>query len=348
MDAGLFVIVSLSVIMGLVLVLPFLSRRIEEDLEAFLFIMGIISVSISRLWSWHLLEEAFLSPLKISAAVLVAGLLFHSVRHKIARWTQLAASKLGHRVFFCIVVVVLGLLSSVLTAIIAALILAEIVTVLQYPRHVETKLTIIACFAIGLGAALTPIGEPLSTIAIVKLKGEPHHADFFFLVRLLAKWVVPAILALGLYAAFIHEPKTQETSLAEDKSETRRSVFVRAFKVYLFVFALVLLGTGFTPVVEQYLVRVSPIALYWINMVSAILDNATLVAAEITPVMSALTLKYVLLGLLISGGMLIPGNIPNIICANKLSIRMKDWAFFGVPLGLVLMILIFVLLIVTG
>jgi predicted cation transporter len=74
-------------------------------------------------------------------------------------------------------------------------------------------------------------------------------------------------------------------------------------------------------------------------MVSAILDNATLTAAEISPQMVTQQVRAVLMGLLISGGMLIPGNIPNIIAANKLGIRSRTWARIGVPLGLILMVL---------
>jgi len=44
--------------------------------------------------------------------------------------------------------------------------------------------------------------------------------------------------------------------------------------------------------------------------VSAILDNATLTAAEISPQMHLDQVRAVLMSLLISGGMLIPGNIP--------------------------------------
>jgi predicted cation transporter len=55
-------------------------------------------------------------------------------------------------------------------------------------------------------------------------------------------------------------------------------------------------------------------------------------------------IQFLLLGLLISGGMLIPGNIPNIICANKLSVKSKEWAALGLPLGLFLMVLYFVLI----
>jgi len=52
------------------------------------------------------------------------------------------------------------------------------------------------------------------------------------------------------------------------------------------------------------------------------------------------------MGLLISGGMLIPGNIPNIISAGKLDITSKEWARLGIPLGLVSMGIYFIILFV--
>jgi predicted cation transporter len=51
------------------------------------------------------------------------------------------------------------------------------------------------------------------------------------------------------------------------------------------------------------------------------------------------------MALLIAGGMLIPGNIPNIVAAGRLKINMKEWAVIGVPIGLALMIIYFVVLI---
>ena len=243
----------------------------------------------------------------------------------------------------------LGLLSSFITAIIAALVLAEVTSVLRLPRKTELRLVIVACFAIGLGAVLTPLGEPLSTIAVGKLKGEPYHADFFFLLKLLGKWIIPMVLGLGVLAVLLpNKRETRAASLTEDKPEQIRDIFIRAFKVYLFVLALVFLGTGFTPIVDKYLVRVSPGWLYWINILSAILDNATLTAAEITPAMSEQTIRAALAGLLIAGGMLIPGNIPNIICANKLSIKSREWATFGAPLGLAIMVGFFILLLLVS
>jgi predicted cation transporter len=46
--------------------------------------------------------------------------------------------------------------------------------------------------------------------------------------------------------------------------------------------------------------------------------------------------------------MLIPGNIPNIVAAGRLKISMKEWARLGVPIGIVIMTIFFVILLVSG
>ena len=340
---------GLAVIVVLVFTLPFLIKKVEKQLEAFLFVMGCSAVTIAGLWSWELVYKAIKAPLSITAAVLIAGLLFREVRRQVGKWANTCGERIGFGPLFFIVVVGLGLLSSVITAIIAALVLAEITSALRLPRKVEVRLVIVACFSIGLGAVLTPLGEPLSVIAIEKLRGDPFHADFFFLMRLLGKWIIPMIVGLGLLAAFLPgKRETKETSLVEDKPELTKDIVIRALKVYLFVLALVFLGEGFTPMVNDHLVgKIPPLGLYWINIVSAILDNATLTAAEVTPEMSKEAIQAILAGLLIAGGMLIPGNIPNIICASKLSISSREWAVFGLPLGMIIMTGFFAFLMLT-
>ncbi len=54
--------------------------------------------------------------------------------------------------------------------------------------------------------------------------------------------------------------------------------------------------------------------------------------------------RSALMSLLVSGGMLIPGNIPNIVAAGRLKIGMKEWARYGVPIGLVLLLAYFAVL----
>jgi predicted cation transporter len=338
---------SLCLIFLIVLLGPFLNRRIEGNLEAFLFVMGIASASVSNAWSSHLVKEGFIAPIEITLAVLGAGLLFHYLRTFLDKEVRrlLVTLPLPAAVFSGIAI--LGLLSSVISAIIAALLLIEFINLLGLHRRAEVHLTIIACFAIGLGAALTPLGEPLSTIAVSKLGGAPHHATFFYLLRLLGPYVVAAVLLLGVAGIFLVRisPKDLEESLSGEAEEGGLGgVFMRAFKVYVFVMALIFLGAGFKPLIDMYLVNVSSIVLFWLNIVSAILDNATLTAAEIGPSLTEIQIKSALLGLLIAGGMLIPGNIPNIIAAHALKIKSTEWAALGVPLGLVMMMITMFLL----
>src|SRR3990167_2530750 len=333
---------GLCAILATVLVLPFASKKIEHNLEVFLFVMGIAAALIAKQMSGHLIEEALLEPIPITLAVLAFGLLFKWGRTFLDQFIQAALKKVSIPVFVFFLTLILGMASSIITAIIAALVLVEVISMLQLDKKHETDLVIIACFAIGIGAVLTPIGEPLSTIAIAKLRGEPHNADFWFLFKHLIKYVAPVVFIMALGAAFLHGHKVKNNeSLTEDKPESLLGVLIRALKVYVFVMALVLLGSGFRPVIDAYVVRLPSWALYWINTVSAVLDNATITAAELSPQMDLEHIKAVLMGLLFAGGMLIPGNIPNIISAGKLHITSKDWAKLGIPLGLVIMLVYF-------
>lgn len=340
---------GLVAIVGAVLTTPFISHKVEKQLEAFLFVMGVLAVTISGLWSSHLVVDALLDPIRLKhpivEAVLVAGLLFRAFRDRIREHVMGIERRVGQKVFLFFLVVLLGLLSSMITAIIASLVLAEVITGLRLDKKMEARLVIVTCFAIGLGAVLTPVGEPLATIAITKLAGEPYHAGFWFLFQKLALLIIPGVALLGIVAMLLRGKEVSPAqSITEDKEESVLDVGVRAGKVYVFVMALVLLGTGFQPLIDAYVIKLPTVALYWINMISAVLDNATLTAAELSPKMHLSQIQSVLMGLLISGGMLIPGNIPNIICANKLSIKSRQWATFGVPLGLALMAGYFIVL----
>jgi predicted cation transporter len=334
------IVIGLLLIFAVVLVGPFLNKKIESNLEAFLFVMGVASATFSKAWSSEVIHEGFVAPINITLAVLIAGVLFHYLRKYLDHVMRRVLITVPLSVIVFSGIVLLGLLSSVISAIIAALLLVELITVLPLHRHAEVNLTIIACFAIGLGAALTPLGEPLSTIVVSKLGGEPYHAGFYYLFKLLAAYVFPVVVALGVVGIFFVRQIAEDTEVslaAEEEEEKLGEVFVRAGKVYIFVMALIFLGAGFKPLIDTYLLKLPSQILFWVNMVSAILDNATLAAAEIGPSLSEAQIKSALLGLLISGGMLIPGNIPNIIAAHALHITSTEWARLGVPLGLIIM-----------
>jgi len=341
-------------IVALVLVLPLSVPLVEKNLEAFLFFMGVLAVSFSHawgpdpVWSASLVSEALKDPLLITAAVLVFGLAVFAFRAPLTAFIVRVERKLGSKLFCFALVTLLGLLSSVITAVIAAILLVEVVSSLELSKEYELKLVVLACFSIGLGAALTPAGEPLSTICIAKLKGEPYNAGFFFLLEHLGKFIIPGVLGLGIIGAFI-EPSVKavgpDEGLKELVNETVKDLLARSLKVYIFIAALVLLGAGFKPLIDKYVVKLSVAVLYWLNSVSAVVDNATLAAAEISPKMTLFQVRAVLLGLLVAGGMLIPGNIPNIISAGRLGIKSRQWAKIGIPLGLTIMAVYFVLLI---
>jgi predicted cation transporter len=324
------------------LLLPFLVHKIEEQLEAFLFILGVAAVSITGVWSAHLALEAAVEPVNISLAVLIMGLLFRFLRKQINTFIEAVERKTGLKpAIFCFILA-LSLLSSVITAIIAALVLCEIVVTLKLSRRDTVWVIIMGCFAIGLGAVLTPLGEPLSTIVTSKLAGEPHNADFFYLMRLLWFFVLPGVLFFALAATHIKD--AQNTIEVHLEYESVRQIIIRAAKVFLFVAALVLFGKGLTPLAEITIMRLPAWALYWANSISAILDNATLAAAEIVPAMTNKQIEFVLIALIVSGGFLIPGNIPNIICASKFKIKSKEWAKAALPLGAAVMLVYFIIL----
>ncbi|HLT56254.1 MAG TPA: DUF1646 family protein [Bacillota bacterium] len=335
-------IIGLLIILLLVLFLPFTVKKVEHNLEYFLFIMGILAALVSGVFNMELLMHALQDPIKITLAVLIAGLLFKWFQTQLGNAIDAVSHKMPFPLFVALVVIVLGFISSIITAIIAALVLVLIVSNLRLARRDELLLIIIACYSIGMGAALTPIGEPLSTITVSKL-GE----DFFYLVELVGAYIIPSVIILGIFAAFVVKRRKGTGEKVEQEEESYQEIIIRSVKIYLFVFGLTMLGAGFEPLINAYLLDLDPKILYWINMISAVLDNATLAAAEISPAMSTATIEAILLGLIISGGMLIPGNIPNIIAAGKLNITSKEWAKFGFPFGLVLMIIVFVILLIT-
>nr|WP_295973108.1 DUF1646 family protein [uncultured Bacillus sp.] len=333
-------IFGLTIILILVLFLPFTVKKVEHNLEVFLFIMGIAAASISGMMNIQLIEKALVDPINITIAVLMAGLICKWAQAPLEKFILAMCRILSPRIFLALTIIILGLASSIITAIIAAIVLVIIINVLPLDRRSEVRFTVLACFSIGLGAALTPIGEPLSTITISKL-----NEEFFYLIDLIGWEVITSVVILGLLSMFFVKPHESMHGLDADKdTESYIEILFRSAKIYLFVMGLTFLGHGFEPLIEKYILGLSPLLLYWINMISAVLDNATLAAAEISPSMNTDMIRAILLGLLISGGMLIPGNIPNIIAAGKLNITSKEWARFGVPVGLVTMTVYFIVL----
>lgn len=352
------VLIGLGTILVLVLVLPFVSKKVEENLEPFFLGMGVLGLIIN--YATGILREHYLLvsilktaaktpvsiaglPIGITQVVFLAGLLFYYYNRKLKEVVDGLVERIGLPAFAFAVTLILGLLSSLMSVIVAAVILAETAALLRVDRRSRLEFVVIASFSLGIGAALTPVGEPLSTIAVSKL-----GAPFDYLLRLLGAYVIPTIVALSVYAWYrMRKAKASEEEGAV-YAESLRNVILRAVRVYVFVAALEMLGSSLIPLTVWYFSRMESWMLYWVNTISAVVDNATLTAAEISPLMTPEQIRSALMSLLISGGMLIPGNIPNIVAAGRLKISMKEWAAIGVPIGAVLLIALFVVLHVLG
>ena len=349
----LYIVLGLCLVILLVLLLPFISKRVEENLELFFLVMGACAVTVSGLWSWEMVFEALKAPVVIGSVpvgifqvVLVFGLLIHFYNRQFCRGILTIASKLGWRWFTFLLILTLGLLCSLVSIIVAAVLLSEVIAALPLLKREKIKFAVVACFALGLGAVLTPVGEPLSTIMVAKLSGPPFHADFIWPLKVFGLYIIPGVFIISLFGAFYIGRGTdlKHFSHEVEYSEKFITVILRAVRVFFFVAALVLLGEGMKPLIIWYVVHVPSWMLYWINMVSAVLDNATLTAMEIGPTMQLSQITGIIMGLLIAGGMLIPGNIPNIVAAGRLKISMKEWAVIGVPIGLFIMAAYFLIL----
>ncbi|ORX22457.1 cation transporter [Thermoanaerobacterium sp. PSU-2] len=341
----------LFAILLIILTVPFFVKAIEDNIEYFLFVMGIIAVTVSGAMSLDLLSHILKNHLLyiITAAVFISGFLFETFKNKIKEFVKSILKHMSLKIFVFMLIVVLGLTSSIITAIVASLVLVEIVHILPIYHKDKVVITVIACLSIGLGAALTPVGEPLSTLVISALK-----KDFFYLLRTVGIYIVPTIFVMGILGAFYvnrftdnAKPKKEEEYFKEEEMEIRqieniKFIVIRSIKIFIFLLALELLSAGFKPLVDNYVMHMNVRLLYWVNMISAVLDNATLAAAEISPAMDPEHIRAILMGLLISGGMLIPGNIPNIISAGKLEIKSKEWAKIGIPISMAVLVVCYI------
>lgn len=333
---------ALGILLLAVLLGPLLIGPIERNIELFFLVAGAFASACTGQWGWPLLRAALTEPLALTTAVLAFGVMARFLRPVLELYFQRMLGAIAPRWICFGLIVTLGLLASVITAVIAALILVEAVALLKLARSIEIKVVVLACFAIGLGAALTPAGGPLSALAIAALK-----TDFWYLARLLGQWIVVGILVVAGIGLFL--PDGSGNSLVADTHfDSWSEILVRTLMVYLFVAGLIGLSWALRPIAEPYVSHLPQWALYWLNSISAVVDNATLTAVEFGPTLKPSQQRSILMGLLISGGMLVPGNIPNIIAAGRLKISSREWARVGLAVGLPLMLAYFAVLSLIG
>ena len=337
--------ILLAIVALHLLVMPLTVRWVESHLELFLLAVGAAAVTVSNGWSGELIRKTLSAPVYVSFIVVVVSVIFNNYSRYIFRVLFAFFRALEPRYSFALLVFLLGMASSLVSVTVAALVLAEVLQVVNLEHDTSVKITVFACYAIGLGAVLTPLAEPMGLVINSALSGPPYHADFFFLMRHFFWWIAPAICGLAVAAGYVarHAGTTMQMHIREDK-ENYSSILRRTLHIYMFVAALTLISAGLRPLAQSTITHLGGKVLFLANAVSVIIDNATLAAIEILPTISPTDLTYMVIGLAAFGSMLVQGNLPNIVAAEKLGIKSREWARVAVPTGLVLMSAYFVLL----
>ena len=338
MEISLVTKILLAVIVLNLLVWPLVSKWVENHLEIFLLLIGVSAVTVSGGWNKDFIYQTLNAPVNVAFIVLVVSVIFNYYSRYIFRILFILFKYLEPRYSFAVLVFLLGLTSSVFSVTVAALVLAEVLQVVNLERDQTIKVTVYACYAIGLGAILLPLAEPLGLIIHNQLSTGPHEADFFFILRHFFWWIVPGLALLSWAAGYtVRNANTQvQLHIREDK-EDYKSMLRRTWHIYVFVAALHLISTGLRPFAQSTIAHLSGKILFWANSASVVIDNATLAAIEVTPTVTLPNLMYMIIGLAAFGSMLVQGNLPNIVAAEKLGIKSREWARVAVPAGLVLM-----------
>jgi len=325
-------------ILVLLLIGPIAVHWIERNIDLYIVVLGIVATLLGRGFDLPLVERALGEPVAITIAVIAAGILFGFMRDPLDRLFSLVRRRIDPPVLAALSVFIVGALSSLITAIVAAVVLVEVTALLRLANRRRRKFVVAGCFAIGLGSALTPLGGPLSTLAASAL-----DLPFLGLFTLLAPWVIPGIAASAIIAGFFARSDDDSAPAQAQLEESPLAAIMQGARIYAFIAGLVLVSHAYAPLAGRFVPMLSADALFWMNTTSALLDNATLVAIEFHP-MAVARAREAILALLISGGMLIPGNIPNIVTAGALRIGSGAWARVGAPMGLAMLGIYFALL----
>ncbi len=330
-----------TLVIVVVLLGPVFIGAIERNVELFFLVVGVLTACLMGRFSTALIWAALRQPLSFTLAVLVFGAGFRFLRDYLDRLFASAVQVLDLRAACFWLTIILGFLSAFITPVVSALVFVEAISALRLERSTETAVTVFACFAIGLGAGLTPVGMPGFAVVLHAL-----HADFWYLARLLGPLVAVGVALTATPVLFLRfaSKEMHATLVIQPRDSWRVVLLDRPGKVYVFIAGLVALSEGLRPAVGAYIARLPSGSLFWLNTISAVVNNSTLAAVEIGPTLSLNQQRAALLGLLISGGILVPGNIANVVAASRLGITSREWAAIGVGTGIALLVLCFVVL----
>lgn len=328
-----------TLVIAIVLLGPVFTGAIERNVEVFFLLVGLVTACIMGQLNTTLVWAALSEPLSFTLAVLAFGATFRLLRDYLDQLFSRVIQMLDPRIVCFCLLIVLGFLAGFITPVVSALVFVEAISLLRCDRWVEIAATVFACFAIGFGAGLTPLGMPGIAVVLRSL-----HAGFWYLAHLLGPFIVAGVILAALPTLFLPFASSRPIDVAEEKDSWNLVLLIRPGKVYIFIAGLIALSDGLRPLVDAYIHRLPNGLLFWMNTISAVVNNSTLAAVEIGPSLSMNQQRAAFLGLLISGGALVTGNIPNIVAASRLGITSREWAAIGLGTGALFLLLCFAVL----
>ena len=119
----------LAVLLG-----PILIKPIERNVEIFFLVAGTIIAAVTGQLSSALVRSALREPIELTLAVLVFGIVFRLLRARLDRPLSAATRRFGQWSLCFALTIVLGLLAGFITAVVAALVFAEAISLLKMDR----------------------------------------------------------------------------------------------------------------------------------------------------------------------------------------------------------------------
>ncbi len=332
-------LVFTMLVIAVVLLGPVLVEAIDRNVEVFFLLAGVLTACVMGQFNTAMVGDALSEPLPFTLAVFFFGAVFRLLRDYFDRLLTFLIRLLDPPLLCFSLSIVLGFLAALITPVVSALMLVEAISLLHCNRRAEIAATVFGCFAIGFGAGLTPLGMPGISVLLRSL-----HADFWYLARLLGPFVAVGVFLAAVPSLFLSYTTGETLHPSRQRDSWRLVLWTRPSKVFVFIAGLVALCDGLRPTVDAYIHHVPSGLLFWMNTVSAVLNNSTLAVLEIGPALSISKQRAAMLGLLVSGGALIPGNIPNIVAANRLRISSREWARIGIVTTVLFLVACFIVL----
>lgn len=327
---------------------PLLSRRVEEQYPLFLLVIGATAATLSWAFTESLVVESLLRPLQLCLALLGGALFFSLASRPMGQAASALSRRLGPRLGAAASIVVAAAMAPFLTGAVAALVLVELLKAVPMGSARRKEVAVIGVSAVGLAAGLSATGSPAAAVLLANLSNAPAAAITpWYLFDLVGPWVLAGAFGLAAAGAALAGDGSGAEPATEDPLALW-TVVVLTGRLFASLCGLILLGAGVMPALEGVLRGFPAGGLYWVNAVSAVLDNAALAAVEFEPGMLQDQIRFAYCGILAADPLFIIAGAPNLVAADRLGISPREWASVGIPVGAALYIGCFLSLVATA